>query len=277
MLTRIQDDPAQLLALAHTRVSVCGRGAEAIPLALCVRDSGVAVQVVLAETDPQRELAQAEGLTVVTPSQLSHQPDQQQLILLTGLHQPRQLAALDAQVVAHAVVVATMAQFGGQPGFAPGQVDAYLVPQGPPAQVRQRFCDGGAVSAVLALAGQTTLESPATAQVVGLARALGLTKASVVMTTQQALDNSWTLAYSTVGVAGMASLVGASVAVQKQVQVPIPVAMMVTVTALRQALDVLTATGALTVDSARSAWGPAQQLSAQVQQWWQAQATNSQR
>ncbi len=268
---RLDDRDADLGVLARTLVSVCGRGGEAIPLALCLRDSGVQVQVVLPAGEPGRDQAQAwadeEGLPSVASLAGSPSPGWESLVLTTGAHQPHLLATVDPQLLREAVVVATLPPAVGQPAFDPGLVDAFLVPQAPPRQIRRRFCDGAGVGALMALIqqGDRRIEQ----MVVALARALGLTRAGVLLTTTHALRDSWALSWATVGLAGLGGLVGASVAVQKQMRVPAPVAMMSTATALRQAVDVFTAAGALpAAKSDTSAWGEAEHLRHQVQQWW---------
>ncbi|MFI6499195.1 ketol-acid reductoisomerase [Nonomuraea typhae] len=69
------DDQADLSIIQGRVVAVIGYGSQGHAHALSLRDSGVDVRVGLPETSKSRELAQAEGLRVITPAEAAAEAD----------------------------------------------------------------------------------------------------------------------------------------------------------------------------------------------------------
>nr|WP_187279793.1 ketol-acid reductoisomerase [Quadrisphaera setariae] len=147
------DDDADLSIIQGRKVAVIGYGSQGHAHSLSLRDSGVEVQVGLAEGSKSRAKAEAEGLTVTTPAEASKWADV--IMLLVPDHVARHVYA--ESVEPH--LTAGKALFFGH-GFnirfgyikPPADVDVAMVaPKGPGHLVRREYAEGRGVPVIVAV------------------------------------------------------------------------------------------------------------------------------
>ncbi|TNM68622.1 ketol-acid reductoisomerase [Streptomyces sp. NP160] len=153
MAEMFYDDDADLSVIQGRKVAVIGYGSQGHAHALSLRDSGVEVQVGLAEGSKSRAKAEAEGLTVTTPAEASQWADV--IMLLVPDHVARHVYA--ESVEPH--LTAGKALFFGH-GFnirfgyikPPADVDVAMVaPKGPGHLVRREYAEGRGVPVIVAV------------------------------------------------------------------------------------------------------------------------------
>jgi ketol-acid reductoisomerase len=147
------DDAADLAVIQGRHVAVIGYGSQGHAHALSLRDSGVDVRVGLREGSASRELAEAEGLRVVTPAEAAEEADL--IMLLAPDHHHREIFEKD---IKPALVEGDALFFGH--GFSirydlvqpPEGVDVAMVaPKGPGHLVRRQFVAGRGVPVIVAV------------------------------------------------------------------------------------------------------------------------------
>ncbi|TXR55338.1 ketol-acid reductoisomerase [Quadrisphaera setariae] len=153
MAEMFYDDDADLSIIQGRKVAVIGYGSQGHAHSLSLRDSGVEVQVGLAEGSKSRAKAEAEGLTVTTPAEASKWADV--IMLLVPDHVARHVYA--ESVEPH--LTAGKALFFGH-GFnirfgyikPPADVDVAMVaPKGPGHLVRREYAEGRGVPVIVAV------------------------------------------------------------------------------------------------------------------------------
>ncbi|MEU4543843.1 ketol-acid reductoisomerase [Nonomuraea dietziae] len=177
------DDHADLSIIQGRVVAVIGYGSQGHAHALSLRDSGVDVRVGLPETSKSRELAEAEGLRVVTPAEAAAEADLIMILapdhLQRGIYerdiQPN-LQEGDALFFGHGLNI----RYGLIE--APEGVDVAMVaPKGPGHLVRRQYQAGRGVPCLIAV----EKDASGTAQDLALsyAKGIGGTRAGALKTT----------------------------------------------------------------------------------------------
>ena len=177
------DDDADLSLIRGRRVAVMGYGSQGHAHALNLRDSGVEVVVGLQEGSASRKAAEAEGLTVMTPSEAAAASDVVMMLVpdqhAAGLYSDEiapNLSDGDALFFAHGFNV----HYGEI--VAPDGVDVAMVaPKSPGHLVRRTFEAGIGTPALVAVAQDAT--GAAHDLALSYARALGTTRAGLLETT----------------------------------------------------------------------------------------------
>jgi len=177
------EDSADLAVIRSKKVAVIGYGSQGHAHALNLRDSGVPVQVGLADTSRSRAKAEAAGVAVKPVGAAAAWadvivllvPDTTQPALYRQCIEPH-LAPGKALMFAHGFNV----RFGTiQP---PGNVDVVMIaPKAPGHRVREVFLEGGGTPALLAVHQDATSQAKQLA--LSYAKALGATRAGVIETT----------------------------------------------------------------------------------------------
>jgi ketol-acid reductoisomerase len=147
------DDDADLSLIQGKKVAVIGYGSQGHAHSLSLRDSGVEVRIGLQPGSKSRAKAEAEGLTVGTPAEVSEWADVV-MILAPDQHQRK----LYAEEIAPHMTPGKALGFGH--GFnirfgyieAPEGVDVFMVaPKGPGHLVRREYVDGRGVPVLVAV------------------------------------------------------------------------------------------------------------------------------
>ncbi|WP_349827506.1 ketol-acid reductoisomerase [Brevibacterium litoralis] len=147
MAERFYDDDADLSVIQGKKVAVIGFGSQGHAHSLSLRDSGVDVRIGLAEGSKSRDKAEAQGLTVGTPAEVSEwadvimilAPDQVQAEIYETEIKPN-LKDGDTLAFAHGFNI----RFGYIQ--APEGVDVVMIaPKGPGHVVRREYVDGRGV------------------------------------------------------------------------------------------------------------------------------------
>lgn len=153
MAEMFYDDDANLSLIQGKRVAVIGYGSQGHAHSLSLRDSGVEVRIGLQPGSKSRAKAEAEGLTVGTPAEVSEWADVV-MILAPDQHQRK----LYAEEIAPHMTPGKALGFGH--GFnirfgyieAPEGVDVFMVaPKGPGHLVRREYVDGRGVPVLVAV------------------------------------------------------------------------------------------------------------------------------
>jgi len=152
------DDDADLSLIQSKKVAVIGYGSQGHAHSLSLRDSGVDVRIGLQPESKSRAKAEAEGLVVGTPAEVSEWADVI-MILAPDQHQRK----LYAEEIAPHVTPGKALGFGH--GFnirfgyieAPEGVDVFMVaPKGPGHLVRREYVDGRGVPVLVAVEKDAT-------------------------------------------------------------------------------------------------------------------------
>ncbi|MFI6298138.1 ketol-acid reductoisomerase [Nonomuraea sp. NPDC050790] len=177
------DDQADLSIIQGRVVAVIGYGSQGHAHALSLRDSGVDVRVGLPETSKSRELAQAEGLRVVTPAEAAAEADLIMILapdhLQRGIYendiQPN-LQEGDALFFGHGLNIRyDLIQ-------APEGVDVAMVaPKGPGHLVRRQYQAGRGVPCLVAV--EKDASGKAFDLALSYAKGIGGTRAGALKTT----------------------------------------------------------------------------------------------
>ena len=177
------DDDADLALITGRKVAVLGYGSQGHAHALSLRDSGVDVRIGLPEGSKSRAKAEAEGLEVGTPAEVSAWADV--IMVLAPDTKQRHIYADD---IAPNLEAGDALFFGH--GFniryelikPPADVDVAMVaPKGPGHLVRRQFVDGKGVPALIAVEQDPT--GGAKALALSYAAAIGGARAGVIETT----------------------------------------------------------------------------------------------
>ena len=173
-------DPSRL---SGRRLAVIGYGSQGHAHAQNLRDSGLDVRVGLPRTSRSWQRAEAAGLRVMTPGDAARDAD---MIML--------LVPDTAQASLYATEVAPHMTAGKSLLFAHGfnvhfgfirastEIDVCLVaPKSPGHRVRELFSEGGGTPALVAVAQDAS--GNALADALAYARAIGCTRAGVILTT----------------------------------------------------------------------------------------------
>ncbi|HEX7031164.1 MAG TPA: ketol-acid reductoisomerase [Gammaproteobacteria bacterium] len=139
-------------ALAERRVCVLGYGAQGRAQALNLRDSGVDVIVGLRENSSRRAAASAEGLALGTPAEAVAASDVV-VMLVPDTEQPAVYRELEPALRANACLVFAHGYAIRFEKIAPrADIDVVMVaPMGIGEQVREVYCRGAGVPALLAV------------------------------------------------------------------------------------------------------------------------------
>jgi ketol-acid reductoisomerase len=177
------DKDADLADIKGRKVAIVGYGSQGHAHALNLRDSGVSVVVGLPEGSRSRPKAQAEGLTVLTPSEAAERADVIMILApdtvqakLYREHVQRHLGQGDTLMFAHGFNI----RFGTIE--VPKGVDVSMVaPKAPGHRVREVFKEGQGTPALVAV--HQDASGKALKNALAYARALGCTRAGVIETT----------------------------------------------------------------------------------------------
>ena len=177
------DADADLSIIQGRKVAVIGYGSQGHAHSLSLRDSGVEVRIGLPEGSKSRAKAEAEGLEVGTPAEVSAWADV--IMVLAPDTKQRHIYADD---IAPNLEAGDALFFGH--GFniryelikPPADVDVAMVaPKGPGHLVRRQFVDGKGVPALIAVEQDPT--GGAKALALSYAAAIGGARAGVIETT----------------------------------------------------------------------------------------------
>ncbi len=177
------DDAADLAVIRGKKVAVIGYGSQGHAHALNLRDSGVDVRVGLPKTSRSRAKAEADGLVVGDPAEVSKwadvimilAPDTAQADLYRESIEPN-LAPGKMLMFAHGFNI----RFGG---IKPRpDVDVTMIaPKAPGHRVRELYVEGAGTPALVAVHQDATGKALAIA--LSYAKAIGVTRAGVLETT----------------------------------------------------------------------------------------------
>jgi ketol-acid reductoisomerase len=177
------DDDADLSLIAAKKVAIVGYGSQGHAHALNLKESGVSVRVALPESSKSRPKAEANGLTVATVSEASAwadvimilAPDTSQSRIYTD-HIAPHLGPGKTLMFAHGFNI----RFGTiKP---PSSVDVSMIaPKSPGHRLRETYQAGGGVPALLAV--HQDASGKANADALSYAKAIGSTRAGVLVTT----------------------------------------------------------------------------------------------
>lgn len=177
------DQDADLSLIQDKKVAVVGYGSQGHAHSLNLKDSGVTVQVGLAEGSRSWPKAEAAGLTVKTVPEVSRWADVI-MVLAPDTKQPE----IYAEAIAPHLSEGKMLMFGH--GFnirygtisPPAGVDTTMIaPKAPGHRVREVYVEGGGTPALLAIHNDAT--GKARPLTLSYAKALGVTRAGVIETT----------------------------------------------------------------------------------------------
>jgi ketol-acid reductoisomerase len=183
MATIFYDRDADLARLQHKTVAIIGYGSQGHAHALNLRDSGVDVVVGLYAGSPSRAKAAAESLRVASVEEAAGEAD-----IIMMLTPDTAQAALYGAEIRDALTPGKTLMFAH--GFnvhfgqiaAPRGVDVSLVaPKSPGHRVREIYQAGGGVPALVAV--HQDASGHALADALAYARAIGCTRAGVLLTT----------------------------------------------------------------------------------------------
>ena len=177
------DDSADLSLIRAKKVAIIGYGSQGHAHALNLKDSGVSVQVGLAEGSRSKAKAEQAGLTVTSVADATRWADVA-MVLVPDTTQ----AALYRESIAPHLTRGKMLMFAH--GFnirfgtiKPGpDIDVTMIaPKAPGHRVREVYTEGGGTPALLAVHQDATGQAKALA--LSYAKALGVTRAGVIETT----------------------------------------------------------------------------------------------
>ncbi len=177
------DDAADLAVIRGKKVAIIGYGSQGHAHALNLHDSGVDVRVGLPPSSRSRAKAQADGLVVGDPAEVSKwadvimilAPDTAQADLYRDKIEPN-LAAGKTLLFAHGFNI----RFGGiKP--RPDVDVAMIAPKSPGHRVRELYVEGAGTPALIAVHQDATGHARETA--LSYAKGIGVTRAGVLETT----------------------------------------------------------------------------------------------
>ncbi|TIC80781.1 ketol-acid reductoisomerase [Nocardioides sp. GY 10127] len=183
MAEMFYDDDADLSLIQGKKVAVIGYGSQGHAHSLSLRDSGVDVRIGLQPGSKSTPKAEAEGLTVGTPAEVSAWADV--IVILTPDQHQRKVYA---EEIAPALKPGKTLVFGH--GFnirfgyitAPEGVDIFMVaPKGPGHLVRREYVDGRGVPVLVAVEKDET--GGAWPLALSYAKAIGGLRAGGIKTT----------------------------------------------------------------------------------------------
>jgi len=183
MATLYYDQDADFSLIQNCRVAIIGYGSQGHAHALNLRDSGVDVRVGLPAGSKSRAKAQADGLEVLSPAEACAWADT--IMILTP--DTGQAALYDESVAPYLLPGKTLMfahGFNVRYGLIvpPAGVDVSMIaPKSPGHRVREVFTEGGGVPALVAV--HQDASGKALAFALAYAKALGSTRAGVLMTT----------------------------------------------------------------------------------------------
>ena len=183
MATIFYDADADLGRLNGRTVAVIGYGSQGHAHALNLRDSGISVVVGLRPDSPSREKAAAAGLRVRSAAEAASEAD---VIMLLAPDTAQ--AELYEREIRDALTPAKTLMFAhgfnvhfGQIAAPPGVDVSLVAPKSPGHRVREVYEAGGGVPALVAVHQDAT--GHARANALAYARAIGCTRAGVLLTT----------------------------------------------------------------------------------------------
>jgi ketol-acid reductoisomerase len=183
MATIYYDKDADLELIRGKKVAIVGYGSQGHAHALNLKDSGVNVRVGLAPGSRSKAKAEAAGLTVTSVAEAAAWADVV-MMLAPDTKQPK----IYTDSVAPHLTAGKMLMFGH--GFnirygtitPPKDVDVTMIaPKAPGHRVREVFVEGGGTPALLAV--HQDASGKATALALAYGKALGVTRAGVIVTT----------------------------------------------------------------------------------------------
>jgi ketol-acid reductoisomerase len=183
MAEAFYDNDADLSLIRAKKVAVIGYGSQGHAHALNLRDSGVEVRVGIRTDSESRSKAEAESLVVGTVSDVAGWADVI-MMLAPDTSQPK---IYDAEIAPHLKPGNTlMFAHGFNIRFGtikpPGNVDVSMIaPKTPGHRMREIFRAGGGTPALLAVHQDSS--GHAKEQALSYAKALGATRAGVILTT----------------------------------------------------------------------------------------------
>jgi ketol-acid reductoisomerase len=183
MATIFYDADADLARLSNRTVAIIGYGSQGHAHALNLRDSGIAVVVGLRAESSSREKAAAAGLRVTSAGEAASEAD---MIMLLAPDTAQ--AELYDREIRDALVPGKTLMFAhgfnvhfGQIAAPPGADVSLVAPKSPGHRVREVYQTGGGVPALVAVHQDAT--GHALADALAYARAIGCTRAGVLLTT----------------------------------------------------------------------------------------------
>ena len=177
------DKHADLELIRSKKVAIIGYGSQGHAHAQNLNDSGVDVQVGLHAGSKSRDKAKADGLTVCSVREAAERADVI-MMLAPDTRQP----AIYLESISGALRPGDTLMFGH--GFnirygtiaPPDGIDVSMIaPKSPGHRLRETYCEGGGVPALLAVHANPSGDADATA--LAYAKALGATRAGVLTTT----------------------------------------------------------------------------------------------
>ncbi|MGE0450704.1 MAG: ketol-acid reductoisomerase [Vicinamibacterales bacterium] len=177
------DADADLSLIQGKKVAVIGYGSQGHAHALNLKDSGVQVRVGLQPESRSRAKAQAAGLEVGTPAEVSKWAD----VIMILVHDTT-AAKLYAEAVAPNLAPGKMVMFAhgfnirfGTITVRPDVDVAMVAPKSPGHRVRELYVEGAGTPALIAVHQDAT--GQAKALTLSYAKAIGVTRAGVIETT----------------------------------------------------------------------------------------------
>jgi ketol-acid reductoisomerase len=178
-----KDQDADISLIRAKKVAIIGYGSQGHAHALNLRDSGVDVRVGLPEGSRSRAKAEAEGLKVMTPAEVSKWADV--IMILTP---DTGQAALYKEAILPNLAPGKMLMFAHGFNIRFGTIDppknidvTMIAPKAPGHRVREVFKEGGGTPCLLAVHQDATGNAKALA--LSYAKAIGGTRAAVIETT----------------------------------------------------------------------------------------------
>ncbi|MCB9533283.1 MAG: ketol-acid reductoisomerase [Myxococcales bacterium] len=205
----LTDADATLDSLRDRKIAVIGYGAQGRAQALCFHDSGLNVTVGVRPGGPSWAAVQADGLRVASIADAAREADVIHILIPDEV----QRATYDAEIAAHVTPGKTLSfshGFNVVYGFIapPDGVDCILVaPKAPGTEERKQFVAGGGVPGLIAI--HQDASGTARGQALGLAKALGCTRAGVLECTFAEETNEDLFGEQTVLCGGVAELIKA--------------------------------------------------------------------
>jgi ketol-acid reductoisomerase len=182
MATIFYDKDADLSLIRSKKVAIIGYGSQGHAHALNLHDSGVDVRVGLREGSNKWAKAEADGLTVNTPADAAQWAD----VIMMLVPDTSAPASYEADIAPHLTPGKTlMFAHGFNIRFEtikpPEGVDVSMVaPKGPGHRVRETYCDGSGVPALIAV--HQDASGQAQAQALAYASGIGAGRAGVLLT-----------------------------------------------------------------------------------------------
>ena len=183
MATMFYDRDADLNLIKSKKVAVIGYGSQGHAHALNCKDSGVDVRVGLHEDSKSRAAAEAAGLTVGTPAEVSEWAD----VIMVLVPDTTQSQLYTESIAPHLKTGKTLMfahGFNIRFGWVvpPKDVDVTMIaPKSPGHRVRELFVEGAGTPALVAV--HQDVSGKARALALSYGKAIGVTRAGVIQTT----------------------------------------------------------------------------------------------